>query len=601
VQAQFLDSPKEDNKGNRNLKRVALIVAVTDYTAFTPLNNPVNDGRAMYKKLSEMGFVVDTLFNPTISEMNDYLTYWQREKLEHAQQALFYFAGHGFSIKNENYLVPKTKEFDFTKTTQVETNCVSVRRIIDLMEEADVPIQLLILDACRDYARNVNYDEFGKNPMYSIKNDYAILYSTRHGFEALDGPPNTNSFFAQALIKYINDSRYSFSAMIDAVIDDVYKATGGKQKPKSSNGIDHFCFASGTDCKMPESQVLAYAESVEKGNSRGILKPDPVEDTTWNNSKTLIKKGDFYAAIGNMPYALACYERAANLKNPKGYYKLGCIYLYGNGVERNYDKAFEYFKKGGDFEDSECLRNIGLYYSDYFEYNNNRDYDLGLKYFKLSANLGNGMAMINVGQAYRDGTGVAQNYTEAMNWYRKSLESGCKDAIFFIACLYKNGEGVEKNYSEAMKLFKHSSEFGNKMASFQVGLFYKKGLGLPQDYSEAFKWFKKAAELGDSNAMFNIGLLYEKGQGVAQDYAEAMKWFKKAAELGSNYSMNNIGTFYEKGRGVAQDYAEAMKWYLKAAESGNTRSMTSIGDLYKEGKGVQQDYAVAMKWYLKSC
>jgi uncharacterized caspase-like protein len=232
--SQTLINPSNDNTGNRNIKRTALIVAVTDYTGFTPLNNPINDGRAMYHKLSEMGFVVDTLFNPTTSQLNDYLIFWQKDKLEHAKQALFYFAGHGFSIKNENYLVPKTGTFDFTRTTQVENNCIPVKKIIDLMEEADVPIQLLILDACRDYTKNIDYEEFGKSPNYSTKKPYVILYSTHQGYSALDGPPNSNSYFAKALIKYLNDSRYNFSAMIDAIIDDVYKNTGGLQKPKSN-------------------------------------------------------------------------------------------------------------------------------------------------------------------------------------------------------------------------------------------------------------------------------------------------------------------------------------------------------------------------------
>ena len=61
---------------------------------------------------------------------------------------------------------------------------------------------------------------------------------------------------------------------------------------------------------------------------------------------------------------------------------------------------------------------------------------------------------------YYNGKGVAQNYTEAVNWYRKSAEQGFAEAQYNLGAMYANGDGVKRNFTEALKWFRKSAEQG---------------------------------------------------------------------------------------------------------------------------------------------
>jgi hypothetical protein len=157
-------------------------------------------------------------------------------------------------------------------------------------------------------------------------------------------------------------------------------------------------------------------------------------------------------------------------------------------------------------------------------------------------------------------------------------------AMVLLGDCYEEGVGVAQDYAEAMKWYRKAADAGNAVAMYSIGWLYRHGLGVAQDYAEAMTWYRKAADADNAAAMNNIGCLYHDGLGVAQDYAEAMKWYRKAADAGNAGAMYNIGWLYQDGLGVAQDYAKAMTWYRKAADAGNTDAidaMHKIGILYR--------------------
>ena len=55
------------------------------------------------------------------------------------------------------------------------------------------------------------------------------------------------------------------------------------------------------------------------------------------------------------------------------------------------------------------------------------DYDTALELLILLADQGNAKAQNNLGLMYDEGTGVPQNYAEAVKWYRKAASQG--DAV----------------------------------------------------------------------------------------------------------------------------------------------------------------------------
>ena len=80
---------------------------------------------------------------------------------------------------------------------------------------------------------------------------------------------------------------------------------------------------------------------------------------------------------------------------------------------------------------------------------------------------------------------------------------------------YQNGQGVAQDYQEAVKWFRRAAEQNDPVAQCYLGVCYMTGAGVPQEYSEAARWLREAAEQGDPAAQFNLGLLYETGAGRA--------------------------------------------------------------------------------------
>jgi TPR repeat protein len=50
---------------------------------------------------------------------------------------------------------------------------------------------------------------------------------------------------------------------------------------------------------------------------------------------------------------------------------------------------------------------------------------------------------------YHEGQGVAQDYAEAIKWYRLAAAQGYADAQFALGLMYDLGQGVAQNYVRA--------------------------------------------------------------------------------------------------------------------------------------------------------
>ena len=61
------------------------------------------------------------------------------------------------------------------------------------------------------------------------------------------------------------------------------------------------------------------------------------------------------------------------------------------------------------------------------------------------AEQGDAQAQFALGTMYRDGQGVAQDYAEALRWWRKAAELGVIDAQFALGNLYAGGSGIAQD------------------------------------------------------------------------------------------------------------------------------------------------------------
>ena len=101
-----------------------------------------------------------------------------------------------------------------------------------------------------------------------------------------------------------------------------------------------------------------------------------------------------------------------------------------------------------------------------------------------------------------------QDYTKAVEWFRKAAEQGDADAQCNLGICYYKGEGVPSNYDKAAEWWRKSAEQEYAKAQYYLGYCYYYGIGdVPKDLIKAVEWFRKAAEQGNKNAIESLKIL----------------------------------------------------------------------------------------------
>jgi hypothetical protein len=131
-------------------KRVALLIGNNGYENVPRLNTAVNDARALSATLKKLGFQALVGEDQSRRSMSEALVTFDRA-IELGDTALFFFAGHGFEIHGQNYLLPT----DVPAAAEGQDELVrdasfAVERIIDRLQARGARIAILVLDACRN-------------------------------------------------------------------------------------------------------------------------------------------------------------------------------------------------------------------------------------------------------------------------------------------------------------------------------------------------------------------------------------------------------------------------------------------------------------------
>ena len=185
-------------------------------------------------------------------------------------------------------------------------------------------------------------------------------------------------------------------------------------------------------------------------------------------------------------------------------------------------------------------------------------------------------------EAYQKG-----NYANVLEILRPLAAQGIASAQNNLGWMYDEGKGVAQDYKEAVKWYRLAAEQGYAASQNNLGYIHHMGKGVVQDYKEAVKWYRLAAEKKIASAQNNLGWMYDKGKGITQDYKEAVKWYRLAAKQGYATAQNNLGVMYVMGKGVTQDYVRAHMWFNLAASNGDENAVESLERMAKEMKPTQ--------------
>lgn len=199
-----------------------------------------------------------------------------------------------------------------------------------------------------------------------------------------------------------------------------------------------------------------------------------------------------------------------------------------------------------------------------------------------------------------DGADIADDFAQAINWYRKAAESGHADSAYTLGCIYLSRLGPKGDASEAAKWYDKALASGSYDLGgtgydlFQIADAYYFGQkGVSINYAEALKWYRLAVEGGWYEAAYKLGNMYAAGEGVPKDDNEAARWYHKTAEMDS-YAWNawyKLGLIYRDGIGVSKDSEKAWDWLDQAARKGHADAQYALGMMQLAGEAPDIDGA----------
>ena len=210
--------------------RSALIIGNASY-GFSPLDNPINDARALAGSLRELGFEVTLIENASLAEFQAALASMP-QSFQHKGVGLFYYAGHAVQHQGVNYLLPT--DFDLDQGNDIAPHSISINTVLKLLEEAGVGLKLVVLDACRNYPFGEIDEAFGQGlASVDATGETLVAYATAAGQWALDGD-GPNSPYTSALVSALELPGHD---IYDVFRDRARQGARGDRRPAAAMGL----------------------------------------------------------------------------------------------------------------------------------------------------------------------------------------------------------------------------------------------------------------------------------------------------------------------------------------------------------------------------
>ena len=191
-------------------KRVALVIGNNDYKNVPKLQKAVNDARTMGDTLKQLGFTVMVAENQTRVAFSQTLLAFDKA-VDAGDTAFFFYAGHGFEIAGQNFLLPTdVPAASEGQEELVRDASVLADRIIERLQNKKVRTAILVFDACRNnpFERSGTRAVAGGGglaPMTQLPEGVFSVFSAGPRQTALDRLSNTddnpNSVFTRTFAK----------------------------------------------------------------------------------------------------------------------------------------------------------------------------------------------------------------------------------------------------------------------------------------------------------------------------------------------------------------------------------------------------------------
>lgn len=232
------------------------------------------------------------------------------------------------------------------------------------------------------------------------------------------------------------------------------------------------------------------------------------------------------------------YHQAQN-NNSYAQYRLGKIYLIGEGVEQDAEYGVRWLLKAIKQNNSYAQYLLGkaILKGEYLPMDDNMPLDVygAVELLLKSSDQGNEYASYTLGKIFIEGKLLPQDISAGFELLLKATDKNCIPAWYFLGKMFYKGIGVEKDNDAAIYYFEKAVKGKNLFSAYQLGKIYSREEGYI-DMSKAIDYFMIAAQDQNSFTEYQLGKIYLYGNGVEKDYDIAMHYLHLSAEHGNQYA-----------------------------------------------------------------
>ena len=634
-------------------KRYAIVIGNSDYSAIPDLPNAKADAAVMADFLRSQDYIVYHHDDITKRGFENVLRRILFD-VDKDTEVVVFFAGHGFQIGSENYLVPVDADLDTVYDIPFEA--VSLGSLVGIIG-ARARLQVVILDSCRDnpFAGKAAMTQLG-NDLREARTGFSsqaaplnsmLIYSTSPGALAYDGDGD-NSPFTAALVT-------EASAKPDALIKDVfegvrrlvYQATEGRQVPwDSSTLVEPASFGIGAAMSRP----LAISSS-GTGETRGLARvsnsPAPLVEVSLGQTPVATIEADFVPEVAIGPALrdaldltpadqVTITEGPATgrfmLPRPDGTMsdvidkallpdevdalilinqsvQIPALSLDGSGITDGLTLTIngqEQFVALGltphacDFHAGDHLDPGGMgltRYPNELEPENAR----AACEEAVAADPDNPRFNYQLGRAQlalKDVDAATASFERARDLGHSRAWNALGNAAFDRAI--REGQATDgKAPQHVLELFARGVEEGDPYAFYNLGRQLMDHGGTDAIEVEGYDLVMRSLEVGHTFAMNDLASFYLNEDSEFFDGERGLRYLRESASREDIYGYNGLGLAYYRGRGgLEQDDAQAYDWFTKAVDGGHPTAPYNLARMYRDGYAPGgEDMNKAVYWF----
>ncbi|KAH0803957.1 tetratricopeptide repeat protein [Histomonas meleagridis] len=320
-------------------------------------------------------------------------------------------------------------------------------------------------------------------------------------------------------------------------------------------------------------------------------------------------------------------------ENPQIYMDLGNLFLRGEGIEHDINKAVEYFQKGSDAGINDASFNLAQIYHIGLG-GNPIDIPKAVNLYEKCVLNDDLTAMFNLAMIYIVGNGVPKNIPRGIELLETSAQKGFAHSIYNLALQYLSGENVPYDCQKAIELLETGSEKGYFNCTIRLAILYRDGYKeIPPDLGKCGRILVESAKTKNPDALCSLGEYYEyigkntsliqrsvecyeeailknhtrsmynlanllvntPGHFVPRNPKRSIELLTKASELGDLNSMKKLAEIYRE-----KDPYKSLYYYEKGSELGDDDCTYNLALMYQEGEGIPKNKKKALELYQKA-